>query len=172
MINAGTRDIENNKKFLAISNIIREISVLDKNGRVRVLKRKDIDFDYRHSNLGGNIILEAKLKLIKSSRKKVSDLIKKFWAHKKNTQDFSQPGAGCIFKNPPNTLKSSGQLIDQAGFKGKRIGEAQVSKKHANFIVNTGGARAKDVLTLMENIQKQVEKDCSIWLEPEIQIVG
>lgn len=172
MMNAGTRDILNQGKFIGIGEIINEVSVLDKTGQVKALKRKDINFSYRDSGLNDYIIIEAKLKLDKSSKEKVKDSIDRFWQHKKNTQDFGYPSAGCVFKNPPGNTKSSGQLIDQAGFKGKKIGGAQVSLKHANFIVNIGGAKAEHVLALMETIQKKVKEDYDIWLTPEIKIIG
>jgi UDP-N-acetylmuramate dehydrogenase len=172
MMNAGIRDISDGKRFVSIGDIVDEISVLDKMGRVKTLKRKNIDFGYRHSDLNEYIIIEAKLKLNKASKEKIEDSINKFWEYKKNTQDFEYPSAGCVFKNPQGSLKSSGQLIEEAGFKGKKIGEAQVSLKHANFIINTGQAKAEDVLALMKNIQEKIEEDYNLWLEPEIEVIG
>lgn len=172
MMNAGSKDIAQGKKFISIGDIVDKISVLDKAGQVKTLKRKDIDFGYRHSDLNDYIIIEVKLKLNKSSKDKMEDLINKFWEYKKNTQDFEHPNAGCIFKNPQGNLKSSGQLIDDAGFKGKKIGGAQVSLRHANFIINIGQAKAEHVLALMKNIQKKIEEDYKIWLEPEIKVIG
>ena len=85
----------------------------------------------------------------------------------------SQPkgkSAGSVFKNPPNN--SAGQLIDQAGLKGKKIGGAQISDQHANFIINTGQAKAKEVLSLIRLVKKEVANQFGIELKPEIKLIG
>ena len=80
------------------------------------------------------------------------------------------PPAGCAFKNPPGV--GAGRLIDQAGLKGVRIGDAQVSRRHAIFIVNLGRATCDDVLSLMEHIQRRVAQEFRVMLEPEVRLVG
>ena len=174
MVNAGAKDLFSDGKgqLRNLSNIVEEIKVLDKNSVVRTLKKNDIKFGYRRSGLNGYLILEASLRLNKGDKEKIKSLMDRFWEYKKNTQDFEHPNAGCVFKNPPGQAKSSGQLIDQAGFKGKKVGHAQVSLKHANFIINIGQAKASDVLTLMNDIQEKIKKDYNICLEPEIKIIG
>ncbi len=174
IMNAGVKNISSPSQgqLLNISQILCQVLVLDKKGMVKTLKKKSINFGYRWSDLNDYIVLEAKFKFKKGDKEKIRNLTEKFREYKKKTQDYGHPSAGCVFKNPKGTLKSSGQLIDQAGFKGKRIGQAQVSLKHANFIINTGRAKAKDVLALMKNIQEKIKKDCQIWLEPEIKIIG
>ena len=85
-------------------------------------------------------------------------------------QPLNLPSAGSVFKNPPG--KSAGQLVEQVGLKGLRVGKAQISEMHANFIVNRGGATARDVLSLMEIMQKSVYKETGIRLEKEVHVVG
>ena len=85
-------------------------------------------------------------------------------------QPLNLPSAGSVFKNPPG--KSAGQLVEQVGLKGLRVGKAQISEKHANFIVNRGGATARDVLSLMEIMQKRVYQETGIRLEKEVHVVG
>jgi len=99
----------------------------------------------------------------------VRSQIRSYFLHKKQTQPLFLPSAGCIFKNPPQG--SAGYLIDRAGLKGKKIGGACISPKHANFIVNTGQAKAADVLALMEFVQEKIEKETGIFLEPEIKFI-
>jgi UDP-N-acetylmuramate dehydrogenase len=86
------------------------------------------------------------------------------------SQPLEIPSAGCVFKNPPGD--AAGRLIEQAGLKGRCEGGAQISEKHANFIVNRGGATARDILTLMDVMQKSVLETTGIRLEPELQVVG
>ena len=85
-------------------------------------------------------------------------------------QPINLPSAGSVFKNPSG--KSAGQLVEQVGLKGLRMGKAQISEKHANFIVNRGGATASDVLSLMEIMQNRVYQETGIRLEKEVRIVG
>ena len=86
-------------------------------------------------------------------------------------QPLSMPSAGSVFRNPQGE-KAAGELIDMAGLKGLRSGEAEVSVRHANFIVNTGHAKASDVLNLMKQIQKTVSERFGVDLEPEVTVVG
>ena len=142
---------------------------MDKKGKVRALKDKQLKFDYRQSNLNRYIVLEAKLKLIKRSPKKIRENIAKFLKQKSKTQDLTSKSAGCIFKNPPLLL--TGKLIEECGLKGKKIGDAQVSYKHANFIINLGSAKASDVLELITYIKGKVKVKFNIDLELEIILV-
>ncbi|MFN3287286.1 MAG: hypothetical protein ACK40H_02465 [Sphingomonadaceae bacterium] len=91
------------------------------------------------------------------------------WAERQRTQPLGLPSAGCVFRNPPDL--SAGWLIDQAGLKGARVGDAQISEKHANFIVNLGQAKAAHVLALIELAQDRVEKIFRVTLELELEVV-
>jgi UDP-N-acetylmuramate dehydrogenase len=103
-------------------------------------------------------------------KEKISKKTMEFLVDKKAKQVLDKPSAGCIFKNPPGD--SAGRLIDISGLKDTRVGDALVSTRHANFIINAGKARCSDVLKLMDIIQKKVKKDHGILLEPEIKILG
>ncbi len=152
----------------SIAKLVEKVQVMDYNGRLKTLRKREIKFGYRKSNLGKYIVLKAVLNLDKLDSNQIKNRIKGYLTYRKETQDYARPSAGCIFKNPP--LDSAGKLIDACGLKGKKLGGAQVSLKHANFIINTGKAKTKDVERLMEMIKKRVKKKFNINLEPEIKI--
>lgn len=151
-----------------IGDLVQKATVMDYNGNIKVLSKKDMRFEYRKSSLSKFIILSACIKLAKKNKKEIKDNINKYLKYRRNTQAASLPNAGCIFKNPPG--KSAGRLIDLCGLKGKRIGNASVSVRHANFILNRDNASSSDVLKLMELIKKKVKDKFNITLEPEIRI--
>ena len=161
MMNAGVGD-------RSFGDLVKEIKVMDYNGRIKVLRKNDIKFTYRKSNLARYIILSAALELTKGNKEKINKEIKKFLEYRRNSQDKTSPNAGCIFKNPKG--ESTGRLIDLCGLKGKRIGDACISRIHANFILNKGNAKAKEVLKLMDLIRKRVKSRFNINLQPEIKI--
>lgn len=151
-----------------IGALVAEATVLDYNGITKILKRKGLIFQYRKSNLEKFVILSARLKLEKADKTEIIKQSKKYLAQRKITQDNSFCNAGCIFKNPKG--KSAGALIDSCGLKGMRVGDAWVSSRHANFILNKGKASAQDVLDLMDIIKKRVKAKLNINLQPEIKI--
>ncbi|MCM8763115.1 MAG: UDP-N-acetylmuramate dehydrogenase [Candidatus Omnitrophica bacterium] len=161
VMNAGVKDAW-------IGECVKEVKILDNHLRIRTLKSNQLRFNYRKSNLEKYIVLGVKLGLKKRPKREIMQRIKNFLKYKKLTQDMSGFSAGCIFKNPRG--ESAGRLIDLCGLKGKRIGDASVSFKHANFIINRGRAKAKDVLSLMNYIRKRVREKFHIDLEPEIKI--
>jgi len=171
VMNAGIKTTTINQKpqTISIGDLVKKVTVMDYNGKIKTLNKKQLRFGYRNSNLSKYIILSAELKLKKQSQKNILERIKRFLKYRKDTQDLSNPSCGCIFKNPVGY--SAGRLIQDCDLKGKRIGGAQVSLKHANFILNIGRAKARDVLRLMRFIQKKVYKKYRIWLSPEIKIV-
>lgn len=160
-MNAGARDKN-------IGDVVQKVTIMDYNGNVKILSKKDIKFEYRKSSLAKYIILSGCIKLIKKNKKEIKDNIKKYLEYRRNTQDTTLPNAGCIFKNPYR--ESAGRLIDLCGLKGKRIGGASISLRHANFILNRKCARADDVIKLMSLIKKRVKYRFNINLEPEIKI--
>ena len=151
-----------------IGDRVLDVGVMDYRGKTRSLKKKDIGFAYRKSGLGGYIVTDARFKLTAGSRRKIGDQIKSILEKRREGQDYSHHSAGCVFKNPKRL--SAGKLIDACGLKGRHIGGAYVSDKHANFIINKGNARASDVLKLMRLIQNKVKTKFKIKLEPEIKI--
>jgi len=119
---------------------------------------------------GSKIILEAELELRREDPSVIVSKMREYFEYKRETQPLFLKSAGCVFRNPPNRF--AGQLIQEAGLKGERVGGAYVSFKHANFIINRGDAKATDVLNLMELIQEKVKGLFGILLEPEINIIG
>ncbi|MBL7150209.1 MAG: UDP-N-acetylmuramate dehydrogenase [Candidatus Pacebacteria bacterium] len=168
----------------SMKDVVKEVEVFDtKTGKVKIFKNKDCRFSYRNSifRKGKNlIILSVKIKSKKvdelrssprSANARVSNAkkIKQYLDYRKKTQPLEFPSAGSVFKNPVGF--SAGELIAKVGFKGKKIGQAQISEKHANFIVNLGGATAKDVKKLINLTKKSVKKKFKINLEEEIQFL-
>jgi len=152
-----------------IADVIETVEVLD-GEKIRELKKDNLKLTYRSSILKEKdyIILSAQLKLKpgnKSENKKTLRENAKFRI-KTQPKGFS---AGSIFKNPPNNY--AGKLIEDSGLMGTKIGDAQISKKHANFIINTGNATAKDVLSLINLIKKEVYTQFKVKLEEELIII-
>ncbi|HTY09289.1 MAG TPA: UDP-N-acetylenolpyruvoylglucosamine reductase, partial [Candidatus Edwardsbacteria bacterium] len=116
------------------------------------------------------VITGCELRLRPGRKQAIKRVMDHWLAKRSQNQPLSLPSAGCIFKNPPND--SARRLIGLAGMRGKRIGSAQVSVKHANFIVNRGGATARDVLALARAVQAAVRKHCGVTLAPEVRLVG
>ena len=154
---------------IEIGAFVERLEVMDKTGRIKTLEKKDLEFGYRYSNLKRYIILKAVFGLFKKRKKNIRLKMRKFRDYRVKTQELGYPSAGCIFKNHNGT--SSGRLIDLCGLKGRRIGDAAVSAKHANFILNMGKASSSDVLALMNIIQKEVKDKFNLELEPEIQLI-
>lgn len=152
-----------------IGELVEEVMVMDYNGNEKKLTKKDLKFGYRSSNLKRYIILSACLRLNKKNKIKIKKSLARYLKKRFATQEMLLPNAGCVFKNPSAT-NPAGKLIELCGLKGKRIAEAGVSLKHANFIVNLGKAKAKDVLRLMNLIRRKVKERFKIDLKPEIRI--
>jgi UDP-N-acetylmuramate dehydrogenase len=152
----------------SIADCVEELRVMDYNGNIKYLRKKDIKFAYRSLNLGKYIILDALFKLARAKRRKIDSAIKKNLAQRRKTQDNTSPNAGCVFKNPPGN--SAGRLIDLCGLKGKRAGGAEISERHANFILNKKNASSSDVLNLMGLAKKAVKNKFKVTLKPEIKI--
>lgn len=166
MMNAGIRD---GASWRSIADVIEKVRVMDYNGRVAVLSRRSIAFSYRRSGLEKYIILGVQLRLAHcASSSIVKSRILAYGRRRRQSQDYRYPCAGCIFKNPPGD--SAGRLIELCGLKGAGVGQAVVSKVHANFIVNTGNARARDVLRLMQKVRREVKKRFNVLLDTEVKV--
>lgn len=157
--------------FRNIGDYVTSVKVMDYEGNIKVLKKDEIKFGYRRSNLSSSIILEATLKLGREDSSTLTSRRFKFLKMKKEKQVLDMPSAGCVFKNPDNFQFTTGQLIDMLGLKGLRMGGAEVSRKHANFIINKNSASSDDVLKLIEVIKKKVMKNYGIALELEIKVI-
>ncbi|OGX53996.1 MAG: UDP-N-acetylenolpyruvoylglucosamine reductase [Omnitrophica WOR_2 bacterium RIFOXYB2_FULL_45_11] len=154
---------------LEIGTFVYEAEVMDRLGRVRILSQKELKFGYRGSNLKSRVILGARFRLFKKRRENIRIKMDKFLDYRKATQDLGYPSAGCVFKN--SNGQPSGRLIDLCGLKGSRIGDAQISAKHGNFIINLAKADSKDIVSLIKLAQRKVKAKFGVTLEPEIQII-
>jgi len=152
-------------------NKVRQIHLITPQGDLVTRDRSQLRFSYRYFEIErGMVAVRARLELHRESEKIIAERIADFLKRRKLNQPLEYPSAGSVFKNPPNDY--AGRLIENAGLKGKKIGGAMISEKHANFIVNIGGAKAKDVLDLLDLAREEVKKQTGIELEPEIRIVG
>ena len=156
----------------AISERLLRVLVLDAAGETKWIEKNDLRFGYRLTSFDrGWIILRAVFQLEEGLPADAQGKLKNYFIEKIKKQPLDKKSLGCVFKNPAHTEYAGGELIDKAGMKGYRRGAAQVSRKHANFIINTGGASFADVIGLMEDIRDKVREKFSIELEPEIEIL-
>ncbi len=167
--------IINNASFgsESLSDIVEEITLFDySKGSIKTLKKEQFSFDYRGISMDCQefVLLGASLLLSVLDRENILLKIKKLYEQRKAKQPVNFLTAGCVFKNPEE--KSAGYLIEKAGAKGMTIGNAQVSTKHANFIINRGQATADDILQLIEKVESLVDKTFGIRLEREIDFIG
>ena len=155
-----------------MADCISSIRVLNRYGDIVDMNRDQLRFSYRGLDLEkGTIILSSQFKLEYTDRKALQKEAIRMQKERRLTQPLSLPSAGSVFRNPSGQ-KAAGELIDQAGLKGLRVGEAEVSTKHANFIVNKGHAKASDVLELIRQIKEAVFKQYGVNLEPEVIVIG
>jgi UDP-N-acetylmuramate dehydrogenase len=152
----------------SIADVVDEVTLLDYHGEMIRLKKRDIAFDYRTSGLSRYIIIGARFKLKRRNKREIAAEMNTYLEMRKKSQDVSLPSAGCVFKNPKG--RSAGELIDACGLKGRSIGNARISSKHANFILNCGHASSNDILTLMALIKRDVRRRFSVPLQPEVKI--
>jgi UDP-N-acetylmuramate dehydrogenase len=152
---------------------VQRVQVLTRSGELLERTPQEFEIGYRHVALrtpSEEIFVGAWLKLetgdVEAARREIKSLMEKRSA----TQPLSFPNAGSVFRNPPGN--HAAKLIEDCGLKGKRIGGAQVSEKHANFIVNVGGATATDIENLIKDVQEVVQRETGITLQREVKIVG
>ena len=163
VMNAGTRDLE-------IGAIVESAEVLDDSGSLSVVPAERIRFQYRKSSLEGKTLCFATLRLQPGNREQFLEAIQKFVSHRLKTQPIGTLNCGSVFRNPEGGFAAD--LIERAGLKGLKRGNAQISPKHANFIVNLGGATAEDAKALIAEAQKAVKEKFGVELEPEVKRVG
>lgn len=153
-----------------IGERVQTVKLVDYQGRVEVIPGKEITFSYRSSSLvGKGVIVEACLALRKDDPDKILKAMEKY-ADQRRSRHPNLPSAGSVFRNPAD--RPAGKIIEEAGAKGMRIGGAEVSAKHANFIVNTGEATASDILALIRAVRELVRDKYGLELQPEVRIVG
>jgi UDP-N-acetylmuramate dehydrogenase len=164
IMNAGAFGNEFGSRVQTLEIITREGDLIRKD-------RAQLMFSYRRLEIEeGQVVVRARIMLEMESTEVVAGRIVEYLKKRNIGQPIGYPSAGSVFKNPPNQY--AGRLIEQAGLKGMRIGGAMISEKHANFIVNTGNATARDILELIYLAQSKVKEQTGIELAPEIKIVG
>jgi UDP-N-acetylmuramate dehydrogenase len=152
------------------ASVLISATVLDPRGRLVDKARKDIPFTYRRCGLEGHVVLGCALRLQPGDPEKLRAELSMLLRKRREGTPFDQPSCGSVFKNPEDT--TAGRLIDRCGLKGRRVGGAEISKLHANYIVNVGNASADDVLKLIDIARTAVFKEFGIELELEVKVLG
>ena len=152
--------------------VLKEVTVLTKEGEIKTLKAEELELGYRTSNVLKNeyVVLEGVIALKKGNKEEIKAKMDDLMGRRKEKQPLEYPSAGSVFKRPVGYF--AGTMIEQCGLKGKTVGGAMVSPKHAGFIVNTGNATCQDVLDLISLIQTTVNEQTGIMLECEIRAIG
>ncbi|MBQ2873558.1 MAG: UDP-N-acetylmuramate dehydrogenase [Bacilli bacterium] len=155
-----------------ISEILKEVTVLTPDNEVKIMKNSELEYAYRSSFLKRNkkyIVLDATFELQKGNSEEMKELVEERKQKRIASQPLDMPNAGSVFRNPEGGY--AGALIEEANLKGYNINGAEVSTKHANFIVNKNGATGKDIISLIEKIQKEIKEKYNIELKLEQIIV-
>lgn len=164
-MNAGAYDGE-------ISKIITAVTAVSLDGEVIRYPKDELEFGYRHSIFQSNhyVICEVELSLVNGDKKEIEAKMDDLTIRRESKQPLEMPSAGSTFKRPEGYF--AGTLIEQTGLKGFKVGGAQISKKHAGFVVNAGEATAQDVLNLIQEVQKMVYEKHGVNLHPEVRTIG
>jgi UDP-N-acetylmuramate dehydrogenase len=162
VMNAGSHGGE-------IADHLVEVEVI-RNGHTQQVKNENAQFAYRRSGFDQDVVLSASFKLQQGDKELLSARRRELILRRNETQPLEFPNLGSMFKNPPNTFAA--KLVEQAGLKGKRVGNAQISEKHANFIINLGDAKAEDVVKLIDLVKRTVYQNSGVMLELEVKMVG
>ena len=163
VMNAGTRLGEMKQSVKAVRLVSRKGDVVD-------LPAEDIPFEYRRARLPKGIVVGVWLQLSPGVKFEIEKIVKDYLRYRRDTQPLAMPSAGCVFKNPPND--SAGRLIEASGLKGARVGDAEVSTRHGNFIVNRGQASAADVIELIRKVRRTIRRMTGTRLDLELKVVG
>lgn len=164
-MNAGAYDGE-------MSNVVTTVRAVDFQGNIKEYDASHLDFGYRHSVFHDNheVIGEVIMTLQPGDKNAIKARMDELTEKRESKQPLEYASAGSTFKRPPGYF--AGTLIEQTGLKGLSVGDAQVSHKHAGFVINTGNAKAKDVLDLIKEVQKRVYDQHGVHLEPEVRMIG
>jgi UDP-N-acetylmuramate dehydrogenase len=154
-----------------LKDVVLSITLMKEDGESIERPRSRLEFSYRRLALPPSwIILKGRFQLKKGKKEEILERVKSYLEMKKRTQPLDYPSAGSVFKNP--TEGPAGEWIEEAGLKGFRMGQAMVSDRHANFIINLGKATAEEVIHLMEWVERKIYEEKGISLEREVRVVG
>ena len=155
-----------------MKDVLTEVTVMDHEGDIFTLPAEKLELGYRTSIIktAGYIVLEAKIRLKEGDPEAIRETMKDLTIRRTTKQPLEYPSAGSTFKRPEGYF--AGKLIMDSGLAGYQVGGAQVSKKHCGFVINAGGATAKDVRTLMDNVRDIVHEKYGVTLEPEVKFLG
>lgn len=155
-----------------MKDVIKWVEVMDENGEIKTLTLDELDLSYRHSIImeKNMIVLRACIKLELGVMGEIADIMAVLMQRRKASQPLEYPSAGSTFKRPEGYF--AGKLIQDAGMKGYKYGNAMVSDKHSGFVINTGDATATEVLQVIDDVRKKVYDDFGVMMEPEVKIIG
>ena len=155
-----------------MKDVVRAVTLIDEGGQISKLSGEEMHFEYRKSIISGTskVVLEVEMTFEPKPTSEIKAIIDDLTEKRTSKQPLELPSAGSTFKRPPNNF--AGKLIDDAGLRGLRHGDAQVSEKHCGFVVNRGHATAQEVETLIKIVQKTVYDQFGVLLEPEVKIIG
>ena len=155
-----------------MKDVLESVTVLDGQGDIRVLPREELDMGYRTSRAAreGYIVLEAVIALEPGDESKIREKLEDLKERRTSKQPLEYPSAGSTFKRPEGYF--AGKLIQDAGLRGLRVGDAMVSEKHCGFVINCGSATAADVDRLIRQVQERVRENSGVTLEPEVKRLG
>lgn len=154
-----------------VSDLLQQITILHRDGREEMITADKLDMSYRYTRLpSGSLVVSATFRLDAGDSDTIRSRMREIREKRSASQPLAQPNCGSVFKNPDND--HAARLIEAAGLKGTRIGNARISGTHANFIINEGGASCEDVLALIALARKEVKEKFSIQLEPEVRLLG
>jgi UDP-N-acetylmuramate dehydrogenase len=163
VMNAGT-------KLGEMKDSVKAVRMVSPDGALIDCPAEAIEFGYRRATLPTGVVVGVWLQLRPGVRADIEKVVKDYLRYRRDSQPLTLPSAGCVFKNPLND--SAGRVVEAAGLKGTSVGDAQVSTKHANFIVNQGHASASDVLSLIKKVRARIARKTGVKLELELKVVG
>ena len=155
-----------------MKDVLRWVKVVDQNGEIKTLENEELELGYRTSRVMKEkmIVLEACIKLDLGVMGDIAEVMALLMSKRKASQPLEYPSAGSTFKRPEGYF--AGKLVQDAGMKGYRVGDAMVSDKHSGFVINCGNATATEVIQVIKDVQAKVKEDFGVDLEPEVRIIG
>ena len=155
-----------------MKDVLKWVKVVDQNGEIKTLENEELELGYRTSRVMKEkmIVLEACIKLDLGVMGDIAEVMALLMSKRKASQPLEYPSAGSTFKRPEGYF--AGKLVQDAGMKGYRVGDAMVSDKHSGFVINCGNATATEVIQVIEDVQAKVKEDFGVDLEPEVRIIG